>query len=71
MNRAEIVTALAPHAKRPIRSFLSRPGDAEPAFWEAVYANTPSIEHAEALAIAAAMEANDAPVSAIIEGLPS
>lgn len=69
-NSAAIAAALAPHAKRPIRAFLARPGDAEPAFWDAVYANTPSIGHAEAVAIAAAYEASDARVSTIIEGLP-
>jgi hypothetical protein len=71
MNRAQIVEALTPHAKRPIRAFLQRPGDgaAEEAFWHAVYANTPSIEHTEAKALAEAMERSDARVSTIIEGL--
>jgi len=72
MNRTQILEALAAHARRPIRTFLSDKAvantEAERAFWAMIYHNVHCTDHGEAARIAAALEVSTERVERVLEG---
>ncbi len=71
MPREEALKALTPHARRPIRAFIERPGPdpkTELAFWEMVYHGVVTTSHETARAVEQELMACSRPVQDVMNG---